>query len=85
MNADKYKWHDLRQDPNDLPEENNYILVTDGNRFYMGQVFRRFAGLVIKTELYRPHNYEISEEEYINNSDIIAWKYEDIEPCEVEE
>ena len=30
----KPKWHDLREDPNDLPKETGYYLTDDGEYFY---------------------------------------------------
>lgn len=36
---DKYRWHDLTKDPNDLPEDNRSVLVCYENRKARMQVF----------------------------------------------
>lgn len=70
----KYRWHDLRKDPNDLPEL--YIrkeLWFGGNLYSVGD----FCGDYWNADLYRGQ----SDKEY--RIPVIAWR--EIEPYEVRE
>lgn len=74
--ADKYKWHDLRKNPNDLPEaigggyESEYVLVM------MGTPEWHHCELV-----YYNHNRRVWSSLYEQN--VFAWRY--IEPFKEEE
>lgn len=34
---DKYAWHDLRKNPDDLPKDGQRIIVTDGKNYFSGK------------------------------------------------
>lgn len=72
--ADKYRWHDLRKNPNDLPNEDLFfrnILVTDGTYYMIDcSVYVDDEMGCISAE---------SEETIMYN--LIAWR--EIEPFEV--
>ena len=34
LKADRPQWHDLRKDPNDLPDEGTYLVVWQNNKGY---------------------------------------------------
>lgn len=70
--VDKYKWHDLRENPDDLPEEDenrtsdNVLVVTKYGDFSVAYIDLTLI--------------EWCTDEYTAAEDIIAWKY--IEPFE---
>lgn len=70
--ADKYKWHDLRKNPDDLPEDNgygesDYVLVMIGTPEWNHC-----------EEAYYKHNSRVWLPLY--GQDIFAWRY--VEPFE---
>ena len=75
--ADKYRWHDLRKNPDDLPEanrwgESNYVLVK----------------ALIKVGCYacndmRKAYYNHTQKKWSIDGNVLAWRY--IEPFEEEE
>ena len=75
--ADKYKWHDLRENPDDLPEanrwgESNYVLVK----------------ALIKVECFacndmRKAYYSHTQKKWSIDGHVFAWRY--IEPFKDEE
>ena len=73
--ADKYRWHDLRKNPDDLPEaigdgyESEYVLVMTGTPEWYSCEWA-----------YYKHNHK---EWSTYEQNIIAWRY--IEPFEEEE
>lgn len=81
-NMHRYRRHDLRKNPEDLPKEGQHIIATDGDRYFCGAVHNRCAGVVIETAVYRYNDYRISNEAYISGSDLIAWR--ELEPFEEE-
>ena len=74
--ADKYRWHDLRKNPDDLPEaigggyESEYVLVMIGTPEWNHCEF-----------VYYDHNRKVWPSLYEQN--VFAWRY--IEPFEEEE
>lgn len=71
-NRDKYKWHDLRKNPDDLPSEDTWVYVVDDSDYQVPYSMALF------------HNstnwFQVDSGDY----DVLAWKY--IEPFdEVEE
>ena len=73
--ADKYRWHDLRKNPNDLPEaigdgyESEYVLVMIGTPEWNHCEF-----------VYYNHNSRVWS---IYEQNVFAWRY--IEPFKEEE
>ena len=72
--ADKYRWHDLRKNPNDLPEADEYgcseyVLVMTGTPEWDNHEWA-----------YYNHNTRMWS---IYEQDVFAWRY--IEPFEEEE
>lgn len=74
--ADKYRWHDLRKNPDDLPEPNEY-----NESGYVAVMIDR-----------RPHWWDDWDQDYYNHEkkewakyeqNVRAWRY--IEPFEEEE
>lgn len=68
----KYRWHDLRKDPNDLPKDNeirNEYMVTDGNQYFISKYFGKgeyFNGCWEYPEgVFECNAYDI---------DVIAWR-----------
>ena len=73
-NADKYRWHDLRKNPDDLPEadgnsESDYVLVMIGTLEWNGW-----------EQAYYHHDKKMWS---TYDQNIFAWRY--IEPFEEEE
>lgn len=89
--ADKYRWHDLRKDPSDLPTQNGLfltVLIPIPIRAYSFK-FQR-CELLYYTDLMgictqkHWHNGKVGKVDYLNyDKEVIAWKY--IEPFEEEE
>lgn len=77
---EKYKWHDLRKNPEDLPEDNNTrseYMVTDGRKYFISKYFG-------KGEFLNGY-WEFPEGVFECNAfdvDVIAWR--EIEPFEEE-
>ena len=70
--ADKYRWHDLRENPDDLPEEYEDRLSVD---VLVVTEYGDFSVAYVDLTL-----IEWCVDEYTAAEDIIAWKY--IEPFE---
>ena len=73
--ADKYKWHDLRKNPDDLPEDNgngesDYVLVMIGTPEWNHCEFVYY-------------NYNMREWPSLYEQNVFAWRY--VEPFEEEE
>ena len=73
LDYEKYHWHDLRKNPEDLPKEGMVIIATDGTNYFGGKIFNRHAGVSFETILYKTNDYRRSDESYIEGSDLIAW------------
>lgn len=77
---EKYRWHDLREDPNDLPETCDEVLVVTSSGWFCGTMATAYynpikrSNFVVNTEGVR-----IGEDEnragYKPWDDVIAWKY----------
>lgn len=72
MNKDKYRWHDLRKDQNDLPELDSTIVYA----FKMRDV----GSIGYNTMLVDKGFLEITKNQANQYAEHIAWKY--IEPFE---
>ena len=72
--ADKYRWHDLMKNPDDLPEDNGY-----GKSEYVLVMIGTPEWYSCEWAYYRHNHKEWSTYE----QNIIAWRY--IEPFEEEE
>ena len=78
--VEKYRWHDLRKDPNDLPETCDEVLVVTSSGWFCGTMATAYynpikrSNFVVNTEGVR-----IGEDEnragYKPWDDVIAWKY----------
>ena len=75
--AEKYKWHDLRKNPDDLPDAWEYVLIcTYKNEEYVAQV-----DTVLHTWVLRDDEFDYCE---VGSSMVKAWR--EIDPFkEVEE
>lgn len=71
-NQNKYRWHDLRKNPDDLPEPNTYVLAVDDD-------FDQFTAL-LSDENYLWRADCVYENGSIDDHDVIAWR--EIEPFE---
>lgn len=71
--SEKYKWHDLRKNSSDLPQDDTDILCTNQH----GQYLEGKGYLLHYDE--RDEVFEMETDEFIMY-DVIAWKY--IEPFE---
>ena len=72
-NADKYRWHDLRKNPNDLPEPWEYVLIyTYKDETYVAQI-----DSVLHTWAKRDDELDYCE---VGSSLVKAWR--EIEPFE---
>lgn len=71
-NADKYKWHDLRKNPNYLPMQKTEVLIKTKFGVFFASYYNTYYDLVscFATRSGFPYNSE----------EVIAWKY--IEPLE---
>ena len=74
LKADKYRWHDLRKNPDDLPEDNGYgkseyVLVMIGTPEWYSCEWAYYS-----------HNAKMWS---IYEQNVFAWRY--IEPFEEEE
>lgn len=80
INAYKYRWHDLRKNPNDLPKDAEYVLVCwrGIKQNWYDVMFWDDDKKVFS--LYGDHPVT-SDERPVTFGDVIAWKY--IEPLEV--
>lgn len=79
--ADKYRWHDLRENPNDLPEEHhNYGHIFSDNVLVITEEYDK--PIVAYMNLTLNIWFNPIEEEYLEPGfgKVIAWKY--IEPFE---
>lgn len=59
-NAEKYRWHDLRKNPDDMPEIGLPVIVCD--------IQKRVC---IRTLVSKRERYRWSQDKY----DVIAWRY----------
>lgn len=66
---EKYKWHDLRKNPKDLPDERNVVIGFDGSEYG--------ATVFYDSGIYR--GWATSDQDF-EPSDITAWRY--MEPFE---
>ena len=78
--AEKYKWHDLRENPDDLPKNHDRVLFftieydDDSEiRYYTGEYFE---GIGFSNDDYEGY---VTMGSY-NNDEVLAWRY--IEPFE---
>ena len=80
--ADKYRWHDLRKNPDDLPKTAEHVLVCwrGIKQDWYDVMFWDSDRKVFS--LYGDHPV-MSDERPVTFGDVIAWKY--IEPFEVTE
>lgn len=84
---DKYRWHDLTKDLNDLPKPHTRLLFYANDKDYSGASPVRFkeyySGYLTddKTFLSDKSGYDFTNREF-DIVEVIAWKY--IEPFEVE-
>lgn len=69
MEKEMYAWHDLRKNPQDLPDESHLVLGFDGSEYGVAIFYRR--GVY--------HGWATSGQD-VEPSDIIAWRC--IEPFE---
>lgn len=73
-NVDKYVWHDIRKNPDDLPQDISDVLIaSDDGELQIGY----YCGERFAWELYNPDRnmdweYVEAEEAMVN---VIAWKY----------
>ena len=67
--ADKYRWHDLRKDPTDLPQEKTMCLICYENKFFIDYDY--------DAAYYKDHSFGI-----IDVNKVVAWK--EIKPFEEE-
>lgn len=72
---EKYRWHDLRKDPNDLPEYGKLVVA------WILEQSAVYNGYVISTSASYIHSYAMGV--HNNLHEVIAWRY--IEPFEEEE
>lgn len=75
--AEKYKWHDLLKDPEDLPEKSGFYLIA----------YRSLPGIVMNPDyivfyFYRSNEGKYAEWQAPNYVTVIAWK--EIEPFDGE-
>lgn len=87
--SDKYEWHDLRGNKEDLPKNNEHVLVCAKELLnYPNQKYRisYFSARYEKGNKYRNRNfyndeyesYVIGEDDEDDDVGVLAWKY--IEP-----
>lgn len=79
-NADKYKWHDLRKNPDDLPKQDGYFLCKVESKNYFS--YRTMLYMPCECKSYDMNKW-IDRNVYVFNNFIIAWQ--EIELFEVEE
>ena len=76
MNTDRYRWHDLKENPKDLPKrDDHYLCKCEG--FFTGYVVIQFTRYLDDEPL------RWIEPWFCYAKDIVAWK--EIEPYEVKE
>lgn len=84
---EKYKWHDLRKNPDDLPEKQPKLTMSKPVIVWMGDSY--WNHLMQDYYDYSNHEwalsslYEIHDWSLIQSNEVIAWKY--IEPFGSEE
>lgn len=72
----KYRWHDLRKDPSDLPIEDMDIVLTDGEKYFCGHTYMSTHGVSVEMLLRHDEGYcDTSNEGYVSKGNFIAWKY----------
>lgn len=76
---EKYKWHDLRKNPDDLPEAGKIIAAKEeiDGEYFCGKTIKRYENVAIELVLYSKNDYYSYNTETIKGSEIIAWKYID--------
>lgn len=67
--SEEYKWHDLRKNPNDLPENGSSVLTCENGIYQELKYYDGFNCHLIGDEIYRKNELKVT-----------AWKY--IEPFE---
>ena len=75
MTDDNVGYHDLRVNPNDLPDFNEGVvaLLNDGRQEILWRV--RWHDLDSNGECYEAQGWENEERKIYETSDILAWQY----------
>lgn len=76
--AEKYRWHDLKEDPNDLPTAERLVIILHKDGYLVSMRCREFD--TIYGGYTGPVKWDLPM--YSNQADVRAWRY--IEPFEEE-
>ena len=79
MKHEKYRWHDLRKNPNDLPSNDRNVYLALDMKEYVTYICGDYSENPIKDDMQRDW---FSQDGYLMKN-VIAWK--EIEPFEVTE
>lgn len=86
--AEKYRWHDLMENPDDLPEEGKFVICQ-----HLPGIEKEHSKLAVFHEFVNGqfiYNWDVDTDLRSDTfgcryyGDVIAWKYLDIEPFEEE-
>lgn len=71
-NAEKEKWHDLREDPKDVPNDNRDVLVLlwDCDDYYIGYYREEYDDMIKGNTYWHFNDFDITEDKLDN---ILAW------------